>query len=144
MTLMSVKSMKKELSKEDKTFYSQIWGRWFGKTEMGAGMEQRARHHTAKSYVYRNTVRPKFSNSKEFAGTMDIRPEFSKCDHGDCYSFMFGLPFYPDNAQGVVFTEDEKNFSLRMMSNWVEFMKTGNINGWEDFRTTELGFQSVL
>ena len=57
-------------------------------------------HEKAKSYVYRNTVRPMFSSSKEFSGTMDIRPEFSKCDHGDCYSFVFGLPFYEENAQG--------------------------------------------
>lgn len=46
--------------------------------------------------------------------------------------------FYP--YLGVVFTEDEKNFSLRMMKNWVEFIKTGNISGWEDFRKTEPGF----
>ena len=57
-------------------------------------------HEKAKSYVYRNTVKPMFSSSKEFSGTMDIRPEFSKCDHGDCYSFVFGLPFYEENAQG--------------------------------------------
>lgn len=27
-----------------------------------------------------------------------------------------------------------------MMKNWVEFIKTGNISGWEDFRETEPGF----
>ena len=36
----------KELSEDDQTFYSQIWGRWFGKIEMGAGMQQRARNHS--------------------------------------------------------------------------------------------------
>ena len=44
--------------------------------------------------------------------------------------------------EGVVFTEDEKDFSNRMINNWVEFMTTGNINGWEDFRKTELGFSN--
>ena len=39
-------------------------------------------------------------DQKKISGTMDIRPEFSKCDHGDCYSFVFGLPFYDQNAQG--------------------------------------------
>ena len=35
----------KELQKEDKTFYSQIWGRWYGKIVIGAGIETRARKH---------------------------------------------------------------------------------------------------
>ena len=30
-----------------------------------------------------------------------------------------------------------------MMKNWVEFIKTGNISGWEDFRETEPGFLDV-
>ena len=50
---------------------------------------------------------------------------------------------FQNSRSGVIFTEDEKNFSLRMMSNWIEFMKTGNITGWEDFRKTELGFYSI-
>ena len=45
-SLWSINSGSKELTENDKTFYSQIWGRWFGKTEMGAGMEQRARDHS--------------------------------------------------------------------------------------------------
>ena len=57
-------------------------------------------HWKEKSYVDRNKARPMFSVSKDFAGTIDIRPEFSKCDHRDCYSFLFGLPFYDKNAQG--------------------------------------------
>ena len=31
-----------------------------------------------------------------------------------------------------------------MISNWVEFIKTGNISGWEDFRKTEPGFLPFL
>ena len=71
-------------------------------------------HEKAKSYVYRNTVRPMFSSSKEFSGTMDIRPEFSKCDHGDCYSFVFGLPFYEENAQGGIENSGKNIFEIRI------------------------------
>ena len=69
-------------------------------------------HEKAKSYVYRNTVKPMFSSSKEFSGTMDIRPEFSRCDHGDCYSFVFGLPFYEENAQG----QTSRNIFLKILN----------------------------
>ena len=67
--------------------------------EMGAGQMHRARTHSAPAFVYEHCTEPKFSKEKCFSGTMDIRPEFSKCDHGDCYSFIFGLPFYEENAQ---------------------------------------------
>ena len=63
-------------------------------------MAHRHESRTATSYLYRNTVKPMFSVSKQFSGSMNLRPHFSKCDHGDCYSFLFGLPFYPKNAQG--------------------------------------------
>ena len=67
--------------------------------EMGAGQMHRARTHSAPAFVYEHCTEPKFSKDQNYAGTMDIRPEFSKCDHGDCYSFIFGLPFYEQNAQ---------------------------------------------
>ena len=81
-------------------------------------------HEKAKSYVYRNTVRPMFSRSKKFSGTMDIRPEFSKCDHGDCYSFVFGLPFYDQNAQGK--TSHDKRLIKDNKALWLNYTFIGN------------------
>ena len=70
----------------------------------------------ARSFLYRNTVKPMFSVSKEFSGTMNLRPHFSKCDHGDCYSFIFGLPFYQENAQGLFLSGQDIAYLFNLMS----------------------------
>ena len=106
--------------------------------EMGAGLIDRARCHSAPTYVYEHCTEPSFSKDSAFSGSLDLRPDFSRCDHGDCYSFIFGLPFYAENAQGVKFTEMEKQFSKKWITELTQFMKSGSPSEeWPDFRQSE-------
>ena len=106
--------------------------------EMGAGLIDRARCHSAPTYVYEHCTEPSFSKDTAFSGSLDLRPDFSRCDHGDCYSFIFGLPFYAENAQGVKFTDMEKQFSKQWITELTQFMKSGSPSEeWPDFRQSE-------
>ena len=91
--------------------------------EMGAGQMHRARTHSAPAFVYEHCTEPKFSKEQSYAGTMDIRPEFSKCDHGDCYSFIFGLPFYEENAQ-------EQSETLKTLANVISFHTANRVSSF--------------
>ncbi|KAG8143818.1 putative Carboxylic ester hydrolase protein [Naja naja] len=50
--------------------------------------------------------------------------DFVKVDHGDEIAFVFGKPFFTDNA-----TEEDKMLSKVIMKYWANFARTGNPNG---------------
>ena len=123
--------------KSDPHYFTRIWGHWFGEIEIGLGIESRAQRHSADAFVYRNCAQPMYSKSEEHAGTLELRPKWSKCDHGDCYNYLFGLPFFDENAQNVIYTESEKHTSYKMMVNWTNFMRTGKPSSdWPSFQSS--------
>uniref|UniRef100_A0A670YFL8 Carboxylic ester hydrolase n=1 Tax=Pseudonaja textilis TaxID=8673 RepID=A0A670YFL8_PSETE len=78
-----------------------------------------ARHHRDAgnpAYVYELQHRLREHGS--------FRPDFIKVDHGDEIAFVFGKPFFMDNA-----TEEDKTLSKVIMKYWANFARSGNPNG---------------
>ncbi|XP_013920173.1 PREDICTED: liver carboxylesterase 1 [Thamnophis sirtalis] len=78
-----------------------------------------ARHHRDAgypAYIYELQYRLSECNS--------LRPDFTKVDHGDEIGFVFGKPFFTDNA-----TEEDKMLSKVIMKYWANFARSGNPNG---------------
>ncbi|XP_006825278.1 cholinesterase-like [Saccoglossus kowalevskii] len=65
-------------------------------------------------YMYQYTHRPSLSSWPEWMG----------CVHGDELAFVFGHPLHMENG----YTEEESNFSRKIMKYWANFAKTGNPN----------------
>ncbi|XP_070808826.1 fatty acyl-CoA hydrolase precursor, medium chain-like isoform X1 [Pituophis catenifer annectens] len=78
-----------------------------------------ARHHRDAgypAYVYELQHRSSEHSSH--------RPDFAKVDHGDEIAFVFGKPFFTDNA-----TEEDKMLSKVIMKYWANFARSGDPNG---------------
>uniref|UniRef100_A0A8C5RP98 Carboxylic ester hydrolase n=1 Tax=Laticauda laticaudata TaxID=8630 RepID=A0A8C5RP98_LATLA len=74
-----------------------------------------ARHHRDAgnpAYVYELQHRLREHGS--------FRPDFVKVDHGDEIAFVFGKPFFMDNA-----TEEDKMLSKVIMKYWANFARSG-------------------
>ena len=82
-------------------FYSRVFANWFGEVMVGLGIESRARRHNSDVFIYRNCSKFEYSISHVHAGSLKLRPYWSKCDHGDCLNLLFGLPFADETAQGM-------------------------------------------
>ncbi|XP_053459616.1 carboxylesterase 3 isoform X2 [Nycticebus coucang] len=74
-----------------------------------------------------------------------FKPDWVKADHGAETAFIFGGPFLMDESSLLAFpeaTEDEKQLSLTMMSQWTQFARTGNPSSeglppWPQFDQSE-------
>ncbi len=55
-----------------------------------------------------------------------LGPKWTKCNHGDDLSFVFGLPLM--DFEFYEFTEDEASMSIKTITYWANLAKTGNPN----------------
>jgi len=130
----------KEFDKDDQFYYTKIFGKWFGEMEIGIAIESRARS-MKNAYVYRNCYKPLFARQDSCRGELtSARPDWTKSDHGDCYSFIFGIPLYKTNAQNVKYSDEEKNLSLRWIENLTHFARAGKPKeeNWKAFSETKM------
>jgi len=117
--------------------YSEIFCRWWGDLMLGIGPLKRAEEYAERGgdvFQYELQLIPKHSHDRNFAGNLNLKPEWSRSDHCDDTLYMFGVPFLAGKyAQGDVrFTAEEENLSRRMMKAWADFARSGD-PGWEKY-----------
>ena len=66
-----------------------------------------------------------FKNGNEI-----VDPEWSSASHCTDLIYMFGYPLMADCPflEGRYFSDEEKELSVRMMTVWSDFARTGNLN----------------
>ena len=93
------------------------------------------------NHLQRNCYKPLFARDNSYRGELtSARPDWTKTDHGDCYSFIFGIPFYSNNAQSVEYSDEEKKLSLRWIENLTQFARFGKPKEetWKPFSENEI------
>ena len=58
-------------------------------------------------------------------GGVHVRPAWCEADHADDIQYIFGSPLEKGLPSGRLYTEEEKNLSIRMMQAWSNFAKNG-------------------
>ncbi|XP_013418255.1 fatty acyl-CoA hydrolase precursor, medium chain [Lingula anatina] len=102
--------------------YADILTDWLFTGAMGSATAAHASPTGGSTYLYYFTKVPSFGYV-----VSPMPPWFRRSNHADDLSFLMGA-HHPTMVPNATFTDEEKEFSKKMMTYWANFAKTGNPN----------------